>query len=214
MDFIEIEVKFFLADSASIRRRLLAIDRPASKRVFESNIRFEDETRSLLHKESLLRLRQDTLTTLTYKSRAGIPDEQFKIHQEIEVEISDFNAMIHILEALGYHREQVYEKYRETFVQAETTVCLDELPFGDFLEIEGTRENIRAMADRLGLHWGKRILKNYLFIFDRLRNKMKLPFLDITFDNFKTIQLDKAICRQLFESLEADRNGGTGAAPE
>lgn len=205
-DTTEIEVKFFLEDSGPVRRKLLEIGCLAADRVFESNIRFEDGDSSLIRKKSLLRLRQDTVTTLTYKSRAGISNNQFKIHREFEVEVSDFTAMTLILEQLGFHKEQVYEKYRETFTQAKTTVCLDALPFGNFLEIEGDRENIRDMAARLGLQWDRRILKNYLSIFDRLRKKIPLPFFDITFDNFKTVQLDKELCRRLFKNLEAGRH--------
>lgn len=214
MDYTEIEVKFFLEDPASVRRRLMEIGCSVAGRVFESNIRFEDSGHSLIRRQSLLRLRQDTTTTLTYKSRAAISSDQFKIHREFEVEVSDFNAMTHILEALGYHREQVYEKYRETFAQGNTTVCMDTLPFGNFLEIEGEGEDIRAMAAGLGLQWKKRILENYLSIFDGLRKKAALPFPDITFDNFKTVRLDKEMCRRFFKNLEAGRQAGTGAAPD
>jgi hypothetical protein len=64
------------------------------------------------------------------------------------------------------------------------------MPYGVFLEIEGEKSHIRDMADRLGLNWGKRILLNYLDIFEIVQQEENLDFTDITFENFKTIHLD------------------------
>ena len=92
-----------------------------------------------------------------------------------------------ILESLGFHCEQVYEKWRETLVIKNTQFCLDAMPYGNFLEIEGTKKDIKQYAQDLGLQWGKRILANYLEIFEILRKKFDLKFTDVTFHNFKDI---------------------------
>jgi adenylate cyclase class 2 len=72
-------------------------------------------------------------------------------------------------------------------------LCLDRLPFGDFLEIEGGKEAIRHAAGRLGLAWERRILDNYLGLFEKVRQSMGLPFSDVTFANFKGIQVDNTL---------------------
>jgi adenylate cyclase class 2 len=64
------------------------------------------------------------------------------------------------------------------------------MPYGKFLEIEGSRKDIRQYAGSLGLQWDKRILANYLQIFEILKEKLDLKFRDLTFDNFKDIDVE------------------------
>ncbi len=187
---LEIEVKFHLPEIRPIRDRLLAMGAIHSGRVFETNIRFEDASKTLRKRGILLRLRKDDRIRLTFKSNPSRPDTQFKVHRELEVEVGDFDACHSILEGIGFHPEQAYEKWRETFVLNNTKVLIDTMPFGVFLEIEGEKSHIRGMADRLGLHWEKRILLNYLEIFEIVQREEGLSFTDITFENFKTIDLD------------------------
>jgi len=187
---LEIEVKFYLTDIDSIRSRILELGAINQGRVFESNIIYEDADNRLIQKKSLLRLRRDSSARLTFKSEPPEKDSRFKIHRELEVEVSDFSVMQMILEALGYHKEQVYEKWRETFILNSTHLCLDTMPYGVFLEIEGEKTAIRSLADQIGLKWENRILMNYLRIFDIIRKEMNLSFSDITFDNFRNIHTD------------------------
>ena len=56
-------------------------------------------------------------------------------------------------------------------------VVVDELPTGDFLEIEGPdSESIRAAAKQLGLNWEAGILDSYTVLFERLRARLGLEF--------------------------------------
>lgn len=105
---------------------------------------------------------------------------------EIEVSVSDFNAMDQILRTIGFHPAQTYEKWRETFLLDGAELCLDTMPFGDFLEIEGTPDQVKSISAALALSWEKRILANYLSIFAMIKEKEPLTFNDITFDNFKS----------------------------
>ena len=152
---IETEVKFFIKDAGSLRNNILKTGAVSRGRFFETNIRFEDAHNSLIQKKSLLRLRKDSKATLTFKSERSTRKDQFKIHHELEVEVNDFDRMALILESLGFHKAQIYEKWRETFVFNETLLCLDTLPFGNFLEIEGDRKGIKAVTDQLNFDWKK-----------------------------------------------------------
>lgn len=187
---LEIEVKFYIAALKPVRDRILATGGVSTGRIFENNIRFEDINQSLIKKKFLLRLRKDRSAKLTFKSTPPAADNQFKIRRELEVEVSDFSTMYQILELLGFHKEQTYEKWRESFVINGTHLCIDEMPYGNFLEIEGEKENIRALAHQLGLHWEKRILPSYLKIFSMIKEKQNLSFSDLTFDNFKHVTVD------------------------
>jgi adenylate cyclase class 2 len=187
---LEIEVKFHLSDIDPVRERLIAMRAIPSGRIFETNIRFENRSKSLKREGVLLRLRRDDRNRLTFKSTPSTPDTQFKVHKELEVEVGDFQACQDILKALGYLPEQVYEKWRETFVLEDTNLLIDMMPYGTFLEIEGEKSGIREIADRLGLDWKERILLNYLEIFEVIQRELGLDFVDITFDNFEGVPLD------------------------
>ena len=203
MEHLEIEVKFYLSDMDAIRDRILELGAVSRGRFFETNLRFDDADNGLLQKKSLLRLRRDTKTILTFKSEPPFKDNQFKILRELEVEVSDFDTMKDILESLGFREEQVYEKWRETLNLNHVNLCLDTMPYGDFLEIEGEKEAIKQLASRIGLQWNKRILLNYLAIFDVIRQKSNLPFYDVTFSNFINIRFDVA---KYLDLLEANRH--------
>jgi len=200
MEHLELEVKFHLSDIILIRNRILELGADFKGRAFETNIRFEDADKCLFHNKFLLRLRRDTKTTLTFKSAPPFKDNQFKVLKEFEVEVSNFDTMKRILESLGFHEEQVYEKWRETYQIDNTQLCLDTMPFGDFLEIEGSKENIKQLASRIGLQWPQRILFTYLAIFDIIRKQLELPFSDVTFTNFENIRFDLADYLDLLQS--------------
>jgi adenylate cyclase class 2 len=188
--FLEIEVKFHPSEIKPIRDRMLSMGATHCGRVFETNVRFEDTSKSLRERGILLRLRKDDRIRLTFKSTPHRPDAQFKVHRELEVEVGDFDTCQSILEGLGFHPEQSYEKWRETFVLNNTNILIDTMPYGVFLEIEGEKSDIRNIAYQLGLKWEERILLNYLEIFEIVQREEGLSFRDITFENFKTTHLD------------------------
>jgi adenylate cyclase class 2 len=190
MNSVETEVKFHVPDPPAVRAKLLSLGARSLGRSHERNIAFENEAKGLRCARNLLRLRRDRKSTLTYKCAPAQADPEFKQFTELEVEISDFDTMRLILASLGFHPEQVYEKWRETLVLDHTAFCLDDLPFGNFLEIEGPKEHIRGFAGRLALDWGRRILLNYLEIFEIIRADQGLSFSDVTFANFTGLALD------------------------
>ena len=190
MQNLEIEVKFYLADLEGIRNKILKLGAKSKGRLFETNIRYEDKINSLIKKKSLLRLRQDEKATFTLKSSPPVKSKDYKIVNELEVEVSDFATMDQILKTLGFHPEQKYEKWRETIVLDQTVFCLDSMPYGDFLEIEGQEKDIRYYASKLDLNWQKRIIFNYLTIFEIMRKNLNLDFNDLTFNNFETVDVD------------------------
>lgn len=187
---LEVEVKFHLDRPEIMHQRLVALDAVAQPRGFETNLRFEDDGHSLKANNKLLRLRRDKDCRLTYKSKPSKSDSQCKVYRELEVTISNFDTMREILHGLGYHTAQVYEKWRQTFCWKDVQVCLDTMPYGSFLEIEGPEESIKQTARHLGLPWEKRILNNYLAIFEMLCARYNLPFHDVTFENFENHPVD------------------------
>lgn len=183
---LETEVKFLVADESALRARLEAAGAEQVRpRVYERNVRFDDEVGGLLEKGQLLRLRQDDAARLTFKALAKLDRQsEAKVREELEITVGNFDTTAAILERLGFRAQQVYEKYRETFELGEVEVVLDELPFGRFVELEGSEEDIREAARQLNLPWEQRILDNYLLLMARAKTYYSLPFDDLTFENF------------------------------
>ena len=182
----EVEVKFFLDDMDHMQRRIASLGAVSQGRVFETNIRYDDDGHHVSRKQSLLRLRQDKKTILTFKSKPAATSRDFSIFNELEVEVSDFKTMDQILACLGFYAVQRYEKWRETMILGPTAFFLDVMPYGPFLEIEGQESDIRQYAARLNLKWHQRITLNYLEIFDILVKKQQLACQDLTFENFQS----------------------------
>jgi len=121
---------------------------------------------------------------------AAITAIDTKVREELEVQVSDFSTMAAIFQRIGFQPLQIYEKYRETFQIQGVEIVLDELPFGNFIELEGEESQIKKLAGELDLEWGNRILNNYLAIMGQVKALYNLPFDDLTFDNFANLDID------------------------
>ena len=79
MEHIETEVKFFISDPAGLRAKLISLGALSGGNIFETNLRLEDKDKNLIKNKSLLRLRKDSKTTLTFKSTPTEKDSRFKM---------------------------------------------------------------------------------------------------------------------------------------
>ncbi|HEX8071780.1 MAG TPA: class IV adenylate cyclase [Pyrinomonadaceae bacterium] len=147
----EIEKKYRVTEAAALvlGARLAACGAEARGVEFEENTLYAGP--GLDERTTALRLRRvGARAWLTYKQRspttAGI-----KRQREDETEVGDADALADILDALGYRPALVYEKRRATWLYGGAEVLVDELPFGWFVEIEGSEEAINEVEQRLGL---------------------------------------------------------------
>lgn len=189
----ETEAKFYVRDLDRIKSRLVELDAHlTAERVLETNIRF-DLPGAPLHTEGrVLRLRRDTQARLTYKS-ASDSAQGVLSREEIEFVVEDFEKAKRFLEALGYQKLVYYEKYRTTYELDGMLIMLDELPYGNFVEIEGeTIESIQSTADKLNLDWGIAIATSYTALFERARNNLNTSIQDLSFAEFAGIRVDAA----------------------
>ncbi|MFH1446558.1 MAG: class IV adenylate cyclase, partial [Chloroflexota bacterium] len=159
-------------------------------RTLERNLRFDTPDSSLTLAGRVLRLRQDADVRLTYKDSSEIIDGVLT-RREIEFVADDFAAAKRFFEALGYQVCATYEKYRSIFNLGDLHICIDEMPYGNFAEIEGAyTAQIQAAADLLRLDWSKRINESYLGLFERLKENQGFNFNDLSFENFQGIRID------------------------
>lgn len=186
----ELEVKLYLNDLPGFQRHLETVGaRLAHARVHEINLRFDTPGGDLGHTFQVLRLRQDTVARLTYKGPGEVLGG-VHLRREIEFTVGDFEAARALLEALGYQVSVIYEKYRTTYELDGVQVTLDEMPYGDFAEIEGPDPaSIHAVAEKLGVDWEARVVESYTFLFERLREKLGLTFRDLSFANFAGMEV-------------------------
>jgi adenylate cyclase class 2 len=185
----EIEVKFCVRDLLTIERRLQRLGaQVTAPRVREVNLRFDTADGLLTREHKVLRLRQDAGAVMTFKGpqQAGA---DVSVRQEIEFSVSDYEAARRLLEALGYQVSIVYEKYRTTYTLEDLTIVLDEMPFGNFIEIEGPESaSIQRAAALLSLDWQARTAISYLALFQHLKTARGLEAQHLTFDALSGVQ--------------------------
>lgn len=146
---IEIEKKYRLDKRrlVEITAKLGEMGATFASEVFEENYLHRGGV--IDERGAVLRLRKiGDLTLLTYKERYRDDLDDVKHRIEHETTVADVDAMERIIEKLGYKLSVVYEKHRKTWHFKDVEVVLDELPFGLFMEIEGTIEEI-AEAEKL-----------------------------------------------------------------
>ncbi len=169
---VEIEVKFYVLSLQEIEQKIVELGGTLLQaRCFESNLRFDTADGRLRNLRHVLRLRKDTENILTFKgaAEAGKP---VSIRQEIEVLVDDFNTARTLLEGLGFEVVMAYEKYRTTYSLLDTLVVLDELPYGNFIEIEGPDgKSIQKVARNLNLDWKRRVMTSYTYLYEALKKE-------------------------------------------
>jgi adenylate cyclase class 2 len=158
---LETELKFFCSDLEEVRKNLRQIGAKFESRFFEENIVFDTPERSLRCSGILLRLRRTDKNVLCLKQPMPDKDREVKSRREIETKVEDFVQMRIILEGLGYQAALSYEKVREKWQLDRCTVCLDILPFANFVELEAQQEDIYGCASDLRLKTEDSTIKSY-----------------------------------------------------
>lgn len=186
----ENEVKFYLSNPKKLETQLIQLKAILqSPRTHELNLRFDTRNGAMTAAHRVLRLRKDRQIHLAYKGPSDLTAAIIS-REEIEFEVSSFDAAKAFLLALDYHVSVSYEKYRTTYKLHEVEVVLDEMPYGWFCEIEGKDEStISAAAQALNLRWENRCLESYLMLFNRVKSNLHLTCNDLTFDNFKGLSI-------------------------
>lgn len=141
---IEIEKKYRLTDAQrdEVLERLNEIGAEFQGEDLEENILYRGGI--LDEKRAVLRIRKiGEKAILTFKQR--IQNQSDAKHQvEHETSIDDPDEIENIVENLGFKKRLIYEKRRKTWRFRDVEIVVDELPFGLFMEIEGS---ITAIAE-------------------------------------------------------------------
>lgn len=134
--------------------------------VREEDYYFNHPCRDFKKTDEALRVRKSKKVYLTYKGARV--DKETKTRKEIEVEVSDFDKILQILEELGFKFVAKVSKVRRIYVLDDLKITVDSVDgLGEFVEIEleseeleRAKERIFSVAKMLGL--SKAIRESYL----------------------------------------------------
>ena len=186
----ELEVKFYVAEFESINARLQNSQAlRIQPRNHEYNLLFDNEAGDITRQSQILRLRVDSKVRLTFKDRGCEADEAL-LRPELELIVSSFKDSQAFLEALGYRVVWVYEKYRTMYDLDGVSVTLDEMPFGNFVEVEGTTsDHMKEVSKKMDLDWDARILSSYRDLFQEVQKHIQTEILNLTFNDFAGLSI-------------------------
>ncbi|HYP29126.1 MAG TPA: class IV adenylate cyclase [Blastocatellia bacterium] len=162
----EIEVKLACDDLDRLRKAGfdLALEKP---RHFEDNWLLDSPDRKLFRRGAALRVRAvNGRGLVTYKGAAlNDAGSLLKVREEIESETSEPERMVELFERLGFYRAFRYQKYRTVYALTlggqEVEVTYDELPIGNFIEIEGEEILVTSVLERAGFSAEEVIRESY-----------------------------------------------------
>ena len=190
----ETEIKLRIADLAGFRRALRKLGArsvaPGSERVHERNILFDTAAKQLKKRGQLLRIRMEASAArgklgkhtqrvlLTFKRPVAAGEKRddsrgaHKVREELELQVSDGEALASIFHGIGMRPWFRYEKFRTTYRLPKgkrwakgLLIELDDTPIGTFVELEGPSRAIDRAAKALGFSKQDYIVANYFVLY-------------------------------------------------
>ena len=165
----EIEVKFPLGDRHELVRKLHEIGaQRLYPETFEDNIVL-DRRGELRTKGALLRVRKfGKYSIATYKGPMSI-EGGVKSREEVQTGVESFELAIQLFDSLGFKPVFRYQKFREVWRLRDVEVVIDRTPIGEYFEIEGPIDTIRAIAAELGMSMEQAIRHTYADLYRQAR---------------------------------------------
>jgi len=172
----EIEIKFPLRDRAAIVQKLRDLGaQRLYEETFEDNIVL-DRRGELRTRGALLRVRKFGRYALaTFKGPVAF-DGNVKKRDEVQTGVESFELAIQLLDSLGFKPVFRYQKFREVWRVHQVEVVLDRTPIGEYFEIEGPMDVIRAVSEELGMSMEQGLRQSYADLYrQHRRTRADLP---------------------------------------
>lgn len=170
-DITEYEAKFYPINKEEYRKKLKEIGakllRPERKMI---RVIADSRANSTIPKNDYLRVRDEGhLIRLSYKTTA---DNNGKLsdQKEIDVDVSDFNKTVKIIELLGMKFNRKQETLREEWEYKGAEITIDTWPGLDtYSEIEAaSEEQVKEIAAELGFDWNRKIITAAAEVYERV----------------------------------------------
>ena len=162
---VEREIKLPYDSPAAARRAVVeAGATPLRARRLQHDCLLDRETQPLGARYGTLRVRVDgDRAYVTFKGAPALG--RTKVREELETTVGDAALLLRLFERLGFYVWFRYQKYREEFRRGALVIAVDESPIGTFVELEGSEEDILAMARALERPASDFVLDSYLALF-------------------------------------------------
>jgi predicted adenylyl cyclase CyaB len=160
----EIEVKFKIKDLDEIFAKLNKLNVKWKTPYFQTTYGFF--SKDSMEKGIFPRIREEEgKTILTVKVKPKKKSRYFE-RKEYSVRLSDLKDGINVLKVLGFNKIRKFTKTRQKIEYKNLKLALDKLYFGNFLEIEGKKKDIKHLSKKLGYKEKDWITKAYLGLED------------------------------------------------
>ena len=167
----EIEIKLKTNSFDGIREKLAEAGFSMRSKDMETASFFDDEDDSLSARNITVRIKRgDGWASFAVKTKKM--DDNYKIADEYELDISDTEAMTGALSVLGLGKRFEYSKEREHWINGGSAVELDHVPEINayFIEVEGeSGEAVEDIIRTLGLQDLEREKRSYPDIVKEIR---------------------------------------------
>lgn len=188
-NYIEFEAKFYPVDKHEYREKLRKLgatlktpERKMRRAIVDSStypqltchyVRVRDEGNSI------------RISAKTHARTGGKLSDQ----KEIDIEVSDYDKAIKIIESMGFKFTIYQETLRETWKHKNAEITIDTWPGLDtYSEIEAnSEEEVKQIAEKLDFEWEKRIITGikevYMKVYGLTREEVTEKIKNITFEN-------------------------------
>ncbi|MCH7748517.1 MAG: CYTH domain-containing protein [Acidobacteria bacterium] len=182
-DAVEREIKLSYDSPAVARRAVVeAGATPLRARRLQNDYLLDRETAPLGDRQCTLRVRvDDDRAYVTFKGAPG--PGRMKVRDELETTVGDGELLLRLFERLGFRIWFRYQKYREEFRCGDLVIAVDESPIGTFVELEGSEEDILAMATTLERPTSDFVLDSYVALFRKHRAAQGSTATDMLFED-------------------------------
>ena len=162
---IETEIKLRVPSIQEARKQLRSLGFNILVKMQKEETVIWDKQGTLKETDCVLRLRQyDQKTTLTFK-HAKEKHPILKIRPEAQTVVDDLQSTEQILRWLGFEPTLTMIKHREIWRRPELVACLDQTPFGSFMELEGEPDAIKLAMESLCVDASRIEYKGYPSLF-------------------------------------------------
>ena len=153
---LEVELKSVVDDFA---RRRAAIESAGATLVFDGRLedrRYDSPDRALTARDHVLRVRvyrdaSGTRAQLDFKGPTQ-RDDGYKVREELESHVSDADALVAILDRLGYVVTITIDRDIVQYDLGGAMIRFERYPrMDDLVEVEGARDAIERAIDALGM---------------------------------------------------------------
>lgn len=189
-DTTEYECKFYPVNKAEYRKKLESLgavltipERKMIRAIADSHVN------KVLPRMNYIRVRAEgNMVRLSYKTTAD-QNGNLSDQKEIDVEVSDFDKTVKILEATGLKFNRLQETLREEWEYKGAQITIDTWPGLDtYSEIETTsEEKVKEIAADLGFDWNKKIITAAAEVYSRVYKidieEVLTKISNITFEN-------------------------------